>query len=77
MNKYSIGLFFLQVQSANLKSYEHICIIDSSEIDRLTKGEDEKKERPTILVLDVHPDRPQKCSVKVRIPVKEHPKVSK
>ncbi|RUS73830.1 hypothetical protein EGW08_018398 [Elysia chlorotica] len=51
----------------------------TQELDRLSKGEDgqpqdEKKERPHMSLQEVHHDRPQKCSVKVRIPVKEHPK---
>ncbi|KAK0045502.1 KH domain-containing RNA-binding signal transduction-associated protein 2 [Biomphalaria pfeifferi] len=46
----------------------------AQEIDRLTKGEDDKKERPLVAMYDLHTDRQQKCSLKIRIPVKEHPR---
>ncbi|KAH9504189.1 KH domain-containing, RNA-binding, signal transduction-associated protein 2 [Bulinus truncatus] len=46
----------------------------AQEIDRLTKGEDEKKERPQVAMYDLHTERQQKCSLKVRLPVKEHPR---
>ncbi|GFN81435.1 KH domain-containing, RNA-binding, signal transduction-associated protein 1 [Plakobranchus ocellatus] len=46
----------------------------TQEIDRLNKGEDDKKDRPQVPFLDLHHDKPQKCSVRVKIPTKEYPK---
>lgn len=50
----------------------------AQEIERLTKGDDEtgnnKKEKPAVPLLEIHNDRPQKISAKVRIPVREHPR---
>ncbi|BFY99884.1 hypothetical protein BsWGS_02924 [Bradybaena similaris] len=52
----------------------HASRLLAQEIDRLTKGEDDKKERPPVNMIDVHLDRPQKCALKIRVPVKEHPR---
>ncbi|XP_059151596.1 KH domain-containing, RNA-binding, signal transduction-associated protein 2-like isoform X2 [Physella acuta] len=46
----------------------------AQEIDRLTKGEDDKKERPAVPMYELHNDRQQRCSLKIKIPIKEHPK---
>merc|ERR1712142_1354747 len=48
----------------------------AQEIDRLNKGsEDEKKEVNTgSPMIEIHSDKPQKVSIKVRIPIKEHPR---
>lgn len=51
----------------------HASRLITQEIERLEKGEDEKKERP-IPWLEIHTERQQKMSVKVRVPVKEHPR---
>ncbi|XP_005107804.1 KH domain-containing, RNA-binding, signal transduction-associated protein 2 isoform X2 [Aplysia californica] len=52
----------------------HASRLVAQEIERLTKGEDEKKERPPVPFIEIHNDRPQKISVKVKIPVREHPR---
>ncbi|BFZ16816.1 hypothetical protein BsWGS_19855 [Bradybaena similaris] len=52
----------------------HASRLLAQEIDRLTKGEEEKKERPPVFLYDIHQDRPQKISVKIRIPTKEYPR---
>uniref|UniRef100_A0A0B7BP49 K Homology domain-containing protein n=1 Tax=Arion vulgaris TaxID=1028688 RepID=A0A0B7BP49_9EUPU len=46
----------------------------AQEIDRLTKGEDDKKDRPPVVMIELHHERPQKCSIKIRVPVKEYPR---
>lgn len=48
----------------------------AQEIERLTKGEDDnnKKEKPSVPLIEIHNDRPQKISAKVRIPIREHPR---
>ncbi|GFR57701.1 KH domain-containing, RNA-binding, signal transduction-associated protein 2 [Elysia marginata] len=51
----------------------------TQELDRLNKGEDrqpqeEKKDRSSSQLLELHHDKPVRASVKVRIPVKEYPK---
>jgi len=53
----------------------HASRLVAQEIERLEKGgEDEKKERPHIPLLDIHNERPQKLAVKIRVPVKDYPK---
>ncbi|CAG5128706.1 unnamed protein product [Candidula unifasciata] len=52
----------------------HASRLLAQEIDRLTKGEDDKKDRPPVSMYDIHHDRPQKLSVKIRIPTKEYPR---
>jgi len=53
----------------------HASRLVAQEIERLEKGgEDEKKERPPIPLIELHNDRPQKLAVKIRVPVKEHPR---
>ncbi|CAG5134166.1 unnamed protein product [Candidula unifasciata] len=52
----------------------HTSRLLAQEIDRLTKGEDEKKDRPPVSMYDIHHDRPQQFSVKIRIPTKEYPR---
>ncbi|CAL1533506.1 unnamed protein product [Lymnaea stagnalis] len=46
----------------------------AQEIDRLTKGEDDKKDRPQVTMYELHTERNQKLSLKIRIPIKEHPR---
>jgi len=53
----------------------HASRLVAQEIDRLNKGgEDEKKDEPKSNLISIHDERPQKNSVKVRIPIKEHPR---
>jgi len=61
----------------------HASRLLAQEIVRLTKGDDEvrmtkddgeKKERPPVPFIEIHNERPQKISVKVRIPIREHPR---
>jgi len=53
----------------------HASRLVAQEIDRLTKGgEEEKKERSPASLIEIHADRPQKVTLKVRVPTKEHPR---
>lgn len=51
----------------------------AQEIERLTGGDDDsaptpKKEKPIGPLMEIHTDRPQKVSIRVRVPVREHPR---
>jgi len=53
----------------------HASRLVAQEIERLEKGgEDEKKERPPVPLIELHNDKPQKLAVKIKVPVKEHPR---
>lgn len=47
-----------------------------SEIERLNNGEEEKKDTmSSVPQRDLHTDKPQKFRLKIRIPVREFPRV--
>jgi len=65
----------LELEMKTTDPNSHASRLVAQEIARL-KGdeEDTKKEQPRSSFLELHTEKPQKCSVKVRIPVKEHPR---
>jgi len=69
---------YLEELEAEFKQHDpnsHASRLVAQEIERLTKGgEDEKKESSPVSMIEIHTDRPQKISLKVRIPIKEHPR---
>jgi len=63
----------LEKELHDVDQSSHASRLITQEIERLDKGEDEKKERP-VPWLEIHTERQQKLSVKIRVPIKEHPR---
>jgi len=68
----------LEAEMAKTDPNSHASRLVAQEIERLSKGGDDevvpKKEKAPAPMIELHTDRPQKMSVKVRIPIKEHPR---